>query len=137
MKGDVSQSVYRLLLSLLSYLHCYCYSMLFSLPLPFLLSALTFCTVSIFLSLLNVMPSTIHLFPFLPSSLSPPSLFSFSLFLTIITLIPHRLYMQSKLSPEGMMMDVETEEGLARRYSMHFRVKAGKKGRGRDTVLCV
>ena len=22
-------------------------------------------------------------------------------------------------------MDVETEEGLARRYSMHFRVKAG------------
>ena len=24
------------------------------------------------------------------------------------------------------MMDVETEEGLARRYSMHFRVKAGE-----------
>jgi hypothetical protein len=43
-----------------------------------------------------------------------------------------------------MMMDVETEEGLARRYSMHFRVKAGKRVRGRErererdtVVLCV
>jgi hypothetical protein len=34
-------------------------------------------------------------------------------------------------------MDVETEEGLARRYSMHFRVKAGKKGEyGRKSMLC-
>ena len=31
-----------------------------------------------------------------------------------------------------MMMDVETEEGLARRYSMHFRVKAGKRVRERE-----
>ena len=29
-------------------------------------------------------------------------------------------------------MDVETEEGLARRYSMHFRVKAGKRVRERE-----
>ena len=37
------------------------------------------------------------------------------------------------------MMDVETEEGLARRYSMHFRVKAGKRERGERvcTTLCV
>ena len=34
--------------------------------------------------------------------------------------------MQSKLSPTGVMMDAETEEGLARRNSMAFRVKSGK-----------
>jgi hypothetical protein len=33
-------------------------------------------------------------------------------------------------------MDVETEEGLARRYSMHFRVKAGKRVRGRESGHC-
>lgn len=48
--------------------------------------------------------------------------------------------MQSKLSSEGMMMDVETEEGLARRYSMHFRVKAGNRIKGGGTLyyaVCV
>jgi hypothetical protein len=35
--------------------------------------------------------------------------------------LPITSFAKSKLSSEGIMMDVETEEGLARRYSMHFR----------------
>eukprot|EP00596_Hydrurales_sp_CCMP1899_P000433 CAMPEP_0119043108 /NCGR_PEP_ID=MMETSP1177-20130426/17647_1 /TAXON_ID=2985 /ORGANISM="Ochromonas sp, Strain CCMP1899" /LENGTH=989 /DNA_ID=CAMNT_0007010475 /DNA_START=132 /DNA_END=3098 /DNA_ORIENTATION=- len=38
--------------------------------------------------------------------------------------LPITSFTKAKLSSEGIMMDVETEEGLARRYSMHFRVKS-------------